>query len=64
MKRDEMVARWRKLRNEKFYNIHSLLNITRMNKSRKCIQGENVVGMGRRGIHRGFWWESQKERDH
>jgi hypothetical protein len=20
--------------------------------------------MGRRGMHRGYWWESQKERDH
>jgi hypothetical protein len=24
----------------------------------------HVAGMGRRGMHTGFWWESQIERDH
>jgi hypothetical protein len=28
----------------------------------KC--AENVARLGRRGMHTGFWWESQKKRDH
>jgi hypothetical protein len=24
----------------------------------------HVARMGRRGMHKGYWWEIQKERDH
>jgi hypothetical protein len=38
--RDEVKGVWRKLRNEKFHNLYSLLSIIRMIKSRKMRWGE------------------------
>jgi hypothetical protein len=63
-KRDEVKGDWRKLHNEELDNLYSSPNIIRMIKSRKMRWTGNVARMGRRGMHIGYWWGSQKERDH
>jgi hypothetical protein len=35
-----------------------------MVKSRRMKWAGHITYMGKRGINRGFWWGSQKERDH
>jgi hypothetical protein len=64
LKRDDVMRGWRKLHNEELHNFYSSRNIIRMIKSRRIIWTGNVARMGRRGMHMGCWWESQKERDH
>jgi hypothetical protein len=36
----------------------------RMFKSRRMRWAGHVARMGRRGMYKGYWWESQKDRDH
>jgi hypothetical protein len=58
-KRDEIIGGWRKL-----HNSYSSLNIIRTIKSRRMKWTEHVERIGRRGMHAGFWWESQEEKAH
>jgi hypothetical protein len=62
-KRDEVTEVWRKLHNEELHNLYSSPSIIGMIKSRRMRWAGHVARMGRRGMHIGYWWESQKERD-
>jgi hypothetical protein len=61
-RRDEVTGDWRKLHKEELHNLYSSRN--RMVKSRRMRWAGHVAIMGRRGMHVGYWWESQKERVH
>jgi hypothetical protein len=63
-KRDEVTGHWRKLHNEELHNVYSSPNIIRMIKSRRMRWAGHVAQMGRKGMHIGYRWESQKESDH
>jgi hypothetical protein len=63
-KRDEVTGGWRKLHNEELHNLYSSPSIIRMIKSRRMGWAGYVAQLGRRGMHMGYWWERQKERDH
>jgi hypothetical protein len=63
-KRDEVIGDSRKLHNAELHNLYSSPNIISMIKSRRMRWAGHVARMGERGMHRGYWWERQKERDH
>jgi hypothetical protein len=44
--------------------LYSSLNIIRIIKLRRMRWAGSVARMKRRGMHVGYWWESQKETDH
>jgi hypothetical protein len=63
-KRDEMAGSLRTLHNDVFRNFYSSPSIIRITKSRKIRWAGYVTRLGKSGIHIGFWWEMQKEREH
>jgi hypothetical protein len=63
-KRNEVTGGWRKLHNKERHNLYSSPSIITKIKSRRMRWAGYVSQMGRRGMHIGYRWESQKERDH
>jgi hypothetical protein len=62
-KRDEVTGEWRKLDNKELRDLYSSQSIIRIIKSRRMRWAGHVAGMGEKGTHIGYWWESQRERD-
>jgi hypothetical protein len=62
--RDEVTGGWRKLHNEELHILYYSPNIIGMIMSRRMRWAGYVGRMGKRGIHIGYWLESQKEKDH
>jgi hypothetical protein len=63
-KREEVTGGWRKLHNEELYNLYASPSIIRIIKSRRMRWAGQVALIGESGMHVGYWWERQKERDH
>jgi hypothetical protein len=59
LKRVEVIRGWREL-HEELYNLYSSPSIIIMIKSRRMRWAGHVAQIGRRGMHIGYWWESQK----
>jgi hypothetical protein len=60
-KRDEVIGGWRKLHNEKFYNLYRSPSIIRTIKSRRMRWAGHLARMGRSGMYIGFRWEAGRK---
>jgi hypothetical protein len=63
-KRDEVTGDWKVLYHEELRNLYSSPSVIRMIQSRRMRLAGHVARLGRRGTHIGYWWDSQKKRDH
>jgi hypothetical protein len=63
-KEDEMTGNWRKTHNAELRSLKSSPSKIRLAKPRRIRWAGLVKRLGKRGMHIGFWWESQKEREH
>jgi hypothetical protein len=63
-KKDEVTGEWRKLHNDELRNLYSSPSIIRIIKSRRMRWACHIARKGRRGTRIGYWWNSQRERDH
>jgi hypothetical protein len=59
-RRDKVTGYRIKLHNEELHSLYSSPGIITMIKSRKV----GLARMGKGGMHIGYWWESQKGREH
>jgi hypothetical protein len=63
-KRYKIIGGWRKLHDEELHYLYASANIIIMIKSRRIRWVGHVAHMrARRGMHTGFWYENQKERE-
>jgi hypothetical protein len=63
-KRDDVAAEWRKLHNEELLDLYSSPSAIRIIKSTRMRWADHVARMGIIETRIGYWWESQRERDH